>query len=171
MAYRAPVAGLCVRELREDDLRNGFPETLDALRPTSGIDPAAAAAVFERLRRNPDTIVAVAEQDGRIVGAGTLHLLRKFLYGGSVAGHVEDVAVAAGRQGSGVGSAVVRYLLSRARQAGCYKTVLYCEDGLMPFYGKLGFRRTTNGMRFDHGAPPSGGAAPGRGNRPGNGAA
>lgn len=151
--YRLPVAGPCVRELRKDDLRNGFLETLDALRPASGIDPAAAAAVFERLQRSPDTIVAVAEQDGRIVGAGTLHLLPKFLHGGSTAGQVEDVAVAAGRQGSGVGSAVIRYLLSRAQQAGCYKTVLYCEDGVMPFYGKLGFRRTTNGMRFDHGAP------------------
>lgn len=157
MAYRAPVANLLVRELRADDLRNGFPETLDALRPTSGIDPAAAAAVFERVRRSPDTVVAVAEQDGRIVGTGTLYLLRKFLYGGSTVGHVEDVAVAAGRQRSGVGSAVLRYLLARAQQAGCYKTVLYCEDHATPFYRRLGFRRATNGMRYDHEAAPGSG--------------
>ena len=115
MAYRAPVASLRVRELRADDLRNGFPETLDALRPTSGIDPAAAAAIFERVRRNPDTVVAVAEQDGRIVGTGTLYLLRKFLYGGSTVGHVEDVAVAAGRQRSGVGKLPVRLKVRHSR--------------------------------------------------------
>lgn len=157
-AYRAPMTDLRIRELRADDLRNGFLETLDALRPTSGIDPAAAAAVFERLERSPDAVVAVAERDGRIVGTGTLYLLRKFLYGGSTAGHVEDVAVAAGRQRSGVGSAVIRYLLARAQQAGCYKTVLYCDDEVMAFYRKLGFRPTTNGMRFDHHEPA--GAAP-----------
>ena len=144
------MADLRVRELQACDLRNGFFETLDALRPTGDVDPAAAAAIFEQVRRNPDTVVAVAERDGRVVGTGTLYLLRKFLYGGSTAAHIEDVAVAADRQRSGVGQAVIEYLLARAQAAGCYKTVLYCEDGVLPFYRKLGFRRTTNGMRFDH---------------------
>ena len=144
------MADLRVRELQACDLRNGFFETLDALRPTGDVGPAAAAAIFEQVERNPDTVVAVAEQDGRIVGTGTLYLLRKFLYGGSTAAHIEDVAVAADQQHSGVGRAVIEYLLARAEAAGCYKTVLYCENDVLPFYRKLGFRHTTNGMRFDH---------------------
>ena len=71
------MADLRVRELQACDLRNGFFETLDALRPTGDVDPAAAAAIFEQVRRNPDTVVAVAERDGRVVGTGTLYLLRK----------------------------------------------------------------------------------------------
>lgn len=146
---------LRIRELQACDLRNGFFETLDALRPTGDVDPDAAAAIFEQVRRNPDTVVAVAELDGRVVATGTLYLMRKFLYGGSTAAHVEDVAVAADRQRAGVGRAVIEYLLARAQAAGCYKTVLYCEDGVLPFYRRLGFRHTTNGMRFDHGPPPA----------------
>lgn len=148
------MSDLQVRDLQACDLGNGFFEALDALRPTRYVDTDAAAATFELVRRNPDTVVAVAEQDGRIVGTGTLHLLRKFLYGGSTAAHIEDVAVAADRQRSGVGRAVIEYLLERAQQAGCYKTVLYCEDDVVPFYRKIGFRHSTNGMRFDH-APPA----------------
>ena len=144
------MADLRVRELQACDLRNGFFETLDALRPTSHVDPATTAPIFEQVERNPDTVVAVAEHDGRVVGTGTLYLLRKFLYGGSTAAHIEDVAVAADQQRSGVGRAVIEYLLARAQAAGCYKTVLYCEDDILPFYRKLGFRHTTNGMRFDH---------------------
>jgi glucosamine-phosphate N-acetyltransferase len=146
---------LRIRELQAGDLRNGFFETLDALRPVGNVDPGAAAAIFAQVRRTPNTVVAVAEQDGRIVGTGTLYLLRKFLYGGSTAAHIEDVAVAADRQRSGVGRAVIEYLLRRAQAAGCYKTVLYCEDDVLPFYRRLGFRHTTNGMRFDHAPPPA----------------
>ena len=149
------MADLRVRELLAGDLRNGFFETLDALRPAADVDPGAAAAIFAHIRRNPDSIVAVAEQDGRVVGTGTLYLFRKFLYGGSIAAHIEDVAVAADRQRSGVGRAVIEYLLARAQKAGCYKTVLYCKDDVLPFYRKLGFRHTTAGMRFDHAPPPA----------------
>lgn len=155
IAYRAAMPDLRIRELQAGDLRNGFFETLDALRPTGDPDPGAAAALFAQVCRNPDTVVAVAEQDGRVVGTGTLYLFRKFLYGGSTAAHIEDVAVAADRQHAGVGRAVIEYLLARAQKAGCYKTVLYCEDDVLPFYRKLGFRHTTNGMRFDHAPPPA----------------
>ena len=58
--------------------------------------------------------------------------------------------MAAGQQGRGIGSALIRYLLARAEAAGCYKTTLDCADGVMPFYRRLGFRRRTNGMDFRH---------------------
>ena len=139
-----------VRHLREVDLHNGFLETLDALRPASDLAPERAAEVFRRLDRNPDCVVAVAEVEGRIAGAATLLIEHKFINQGGVAGHIEDVAVAAGQQGRGIGSALIRYLLARAEAAGCYKTTLDCADSVMPFYRRLGFRRRTNGMDFRH---------------------
>ena len=139
-----------VRHLREVDLHNGFLETLDALRPASDLSPERALEVFRRLDRNPDCVVAVAEVEGRIAGAATLLIEHKFINQGGVAGHIEDVAVAAGQQGRGIGSALIRYLLARAEAAGCYKTTLDCADGVMPFYRRLGFRRRTNGMDFRH---------------------
>ena len=139
-----------VRPLREADLGKGFLEALDALRPASDLAPERALEVFRRLDRNPDCVVAVAEVEGRIAGAATLLIEHKFINQGGVAGHIEDVAVAAGQQGRGIGSALIRYLLARAEAAGCYKTTLDCADGVMPFYRRLGFRRRTNGMDFRH---------------------
>ena len=139
-----------VRPLREVDLHKGFLEALDALRPASDLAPERALEVFRRLDRNPDCVVAVAEVEGRIAGAATLLIEHKFINQGGVAGHIEDVAVAAGQQGRGIGSALIRYLLARAEAAGCYKTTLDCADGVMPFYRRLGFRRRTNGMDFRH---------------------
>ena len=144
------LAPVTVRPLREADLGNGFLETLDALRPASDLAPERALEVFERLERNPDCVVAIAEVDGRIAGAATLLIEHKFINQGGMAGHIEDVAVAAGQQGRGIGSALIRYLLARAETAGCYKTTLDCADGVMPFYQRLGFRRHTNGMDFRH---------------------
>ena len=90
-----------VRPLREDDLTNGFLETLDALRPASDLAQQRAAEVFRRLDGNPDCVVAVAEAGGRVVGAATLLIEHKFINQAGRAGHIEDVAVAADRQGRG----------------------------------------------------------------------
>lgn len=139
-----------IRPLREADLSNGFLQALDALRPASELAPRRAREIFRRLQRNPDCVVAVAEVEGRIAGAATLLIEHKFINQGGTAGHVEDVAVAAAQQGRGIGRALIRYLLARAAAAGCYKTILDCGDGVMPFYERLGFRRRSNGMELRH---------------------
>ena len=158
MAPRSPAAShgdrlgaaVTIRTLREGDLANGFLETLDALRPASDLAPERAREVFRRLEGNPDCVVAVAEVGGRIVGAATLLVEHKFINQAGRAGHIEDVAVAVGQQGRGIGRALIRYLLERAAEAGCYKTILDCADDVLPFYERLGFRRRTNGMDFRH---------------------
>ena len=139
-----------VRPLREADLGNGFLEALDALRPASDLEPERALEVFRRLQRNPDCVVAVAEVGGRVAGAATLLIEHKFINRGGIAGHIEDVAVVAGQQGRGIGSALIRYLLARAEAAGCYKTTLDCADDVIPFYRRLGFRHRSNGMDYRH---------------------
>ena len=131
-------------------MHNGFLETLDALRPASDLAPQRAREVFRRLDGNPDCVVAVAEAGGSVVGAATLLIEHKFINQAGRAGHIEDVAVAANRQGTGIGGALIRYLLARAAEAGCYKTILDCADDVVPFYERLGFRRRTNGMDFRH---------------------
>ena len=45
---------------------------------------------------------------------------------------------------------LVLSLLDVAKERKCYKTILNCEDELVSFYEKIGFRQKTNEMRFDH---------------------
>jgi glucosamine-phosphate N-acetyltransferase len=140
-----------VRELTEADLGNGF---LDALAALSEVKLTAeqAKSVYAELAPNLRTYVAVL--DGRVVGTTRLLVERKFIHGGGLVGHVEDVAVAPPYQHRGVGSALVRHVVAEARRLGCYKVILDCFDDLATFYARMGFRPFNRGLRLDL-APPN----------------
>jgi len=139
-----------IRELRKEDLWNGFLTTLDSLRQASDIDRNKAEEIFEKINSNSDHIVAVAELDGKIVGSTTLLIETKFIHKGGLVGHIEDVAVDKNFQGQKIGEKIMKYLLEFAKNRGCYKTILDCTDDVKPFYEKLGFKHTASELRFDH---------------------
>jgi len=139
-----------IRELRKEDLWNGFLTTLDSLRQASDIDKNKAEEIFEKINSNPDHIVAIAELDGKIVGATTLLIEPKFIHKGGLVGHIEDVVVDKNFQGQKIGEKIMKYLLEYAKNRGCYKTILDSTDDVKPFYEKLGFKHIANELRFDH---------------------
>ena len=139
-----------IRELRKEDLWNGFLTTLDSLRQASDIDKNKAEEIFEKINSNPDHVIAVAELDGKIVGATTLLIESKFIHSGGLVGHIEDVVVDKNLQGQKIGEKIMKHLLELAKNRGCYKTILDCTDDVKPFYEKLGFKHFANELRFDH---------------------
>ncbi|WP_420710217.1 GNAT family N-acetyltransferase [Nitrosopumilus sp.] len=139
-----------IRELRREDLWNGFLTTLDSLRKTSDIDGDKAYEVFDKLNSNQDCIVAVATIENEVVGTTTLIIEQEFIHNGGLVGHIEDVAVDTKHQGKGIGKKIMIYLLDYARKRGCYKTILDCIDDVKPFYEKMGFKFASNEMRFDY---------------------
>lgn len=137
-----------LRPLEQGDFSRGF---LEALGTLAVVDLTQEAAIHIWRGRNAAgvrTVVAV-DARGHILGTASLILEHKFLHRGGTIGHIEDVAVHPDHQGKGVGSAVVKALVELARESGCYKVILSCNDGNLAFYGKIGFRRHDNGMRID----------------------
>jgi glucosamine-phosphate N-acetyltransferase len=139
-----------IRELKKEDLWNGFLTTLDSLRQTSDINKDKAEKIFENISSNPNHIIAIAELDGKIVASTTLLIEPKFIHAGGLVGHIEDVVVDKNFQGQKMGVKIMKYLLEIAKNRGCYKTILDCTDEVKPFYEKIGFKITSNGMRYDH---------------------
>ena len=139
-----------ISEIEEDDLENGFLETLDFLRNASGLDKNKAREILKKIKQNPNHIIHVATDDKRIVGSTTLFIEQKFIHDGGLVGHIEDVVVRKDYEGQGIGMKLVISLLDVAKQKKCYKTILNCEDSLKMFYEKIGFKKTTNEMRYDH---------------------
>lgn len=139
-----------IRELKKEDLWNGFLTSLDSLRQASDIDKEKAEEIFEKINSNSDHIIAVAELDGEIVGSTTLLIEQKFIHKGGLVGHIEDVVVDKNFQGQKIGEKIMKYLLEIAKNRGCYKTILDCTDDVKPFYEKLGFKSIANELRFDH---------------------
>ena len=139
-----------IRELRAADLGSGFLETLGNLSEIGGLTPAAARKILRTMGRSPLYRVFVAVgADGQVVGATTLLVEQKFIHGGGLVGHIEDVAVRKGYEGRGVGGSLVRAAVETAEGLGCYKCILECREELVGFYEKLGFRRHSVGMRID----------------------
>ena len=139
-----------IREIEEDDIEKGFLETLDFLRNASGLDKNKTKEILKKIKQNPDHIIHVAIDDKKIIGSTTLFIEQKFIHDGGLVGHIEDVVVRKDYEGQGIGMKLVISLLDVAKQKKCYKTILNCEDNLRPFYEKIGFKKATNEMRYDH---------------------
>ena len=139
-----------IRELRREDLWNGFLTTLDSLRQASDIDKNKAETIFEKINSNPDHIVIVAELDGKIVGTATLLIEPKFIHNGGLVGHIEDVSIEKRFQGQKIGEKIIKYILEFTKKQGCYKTILDCTNDVKPFYEKLGFKHIASELRFDN---------------------
>ena len=141
---------IIIRELKEVDLWNGFLKSLDSLKQASSIEKSKAKEIFEKINANPDHIIAVAEFDGKIVGATTLLIESKFIHDGGLVGHIEDVVVDKEYQGQKIGEKIMNYLIEIAKNRGCYKTILDCTEDVKPFYEKLGFKQVANELRLDN---------------------
>ena len=124
--------------------------SLDSLRKSSHIKPKKANMIFDKISKNPHQVIYVAVDNSEIIGSASILIEQKFIHEGGKVGHIEDVVVRKEFQGKGVGRKIVVALLKYAQKQGCYKTILDCTDELIPFYEKMGFKRHSNSMRFDH---------------------
>ena len=139
-----------IREIEEGDLEKGFLETLDFLRNTSSIDKNKAKEILKKIKQNPNHIIYVAIDDKKIIGSTTLLIEQKFIHDGGLVGHIEDVVVRKDYERKGIGIKLVTSMLERAKEKNCYKTILDCKDDVKQFYERIGFKRESNGMRYDH---------------------
>ncbi len=139
-----------IRELKKDDIWNGFLKSLDSLKLASNIEKNKAEEIFDKINSNPDYIIAVAEIEGKVVGSTTLLIESKFIHQGGLVGHIEDVSVDKDFQGQKIGEKIMKYLLQVSKDRGCYKTILNCTDDVKVFYEKLGFKQVANELRFDN---------------------
>lgn len=136
---------LHIRAARLDDLG----EVQDLLRALDTAGDAtmplhAAQMRFMDLTANPDHRIYVAVEGGHIVGTFALVLVGGLAHGGRPQCLVEDVVVAPGRRGHGVGRQMMRFAMQVSASEHCYKLVLsshLMRDSAHRFYESLGFER------------------------------
>lgn len=66
-------------------------------------------------------VVVVCDEHGKVVGAGTLVVERKFVHELGKVGHIEDICVATDQQGKKLGLRIIQMLDHIAKEVGCYK--------------------------------------------------
>lgn len=142
--------GYTVRPLLPQDFSRGFFTSLSALSPSPKIENGRADNIaFERENSGHFTFVAVENATDAVIGTASFYLESKFSRGGYTLAHIEDVAVDPDYQKMGIGSLLIREILSVCKEKGCRSVVLHCSTERISFYEQFGFFQNAVAMRID----------------------
>lgn len=109
---------------------------------------------FAAIAADPNQFLAVAEQDGAVVGTLQLTFIPGLSYQGAWRGQIEAVRVAASRRGQGLGERMIRWAIGECRARGCRMVQLstnMLRTDAHRFYERLGFSRSHYGYKLDLG--------------------
>jgi glucosamine-phosphate N-acetyltransferase len=76
--------------------------------------------------------------NNRIVAYGSVVIENKIR--GEVAGHIEDIVVDSKVRGKMVGVSLIKELIEISKRKGCYRITLFCNEKLVNFYSRNGFK-------------------------------
>lgn len=141
-----------IRELKEEDLSNGFVETLSNLSEVGKLsnDTIRKREILREIKnKNYRIVIAEDNQNHQIIGSATLLIEQKFIHNGGKAGHIEDVVTRKGYEGKGIGREILKELIKIAKDNECYKIILDCDEKLVKFYEKIGFKKHSIMMRLN----------------------
>lgn len=133
---------MIIRQFEKDDVNKGLLETYKEVWWITEISEETINTYLDN-----GNYMVVAELDGEVVGTATLHIQRKIIRNGGVAGLIEDVAVREKHRGNNIGAQLVQHLIEKAKQMGCYKVILSCFPERVAFYERNGFIKESITMR------------------------
>jgi ribosomal protein S18 acetylase RimI-like enzyme len=140
-ARRDDVA-IIVAMLADDPLGSGRERLEDPL-------PPSYYEAFERLDRDSNIQLVVAEEQGAVVGCLQLCILPGLSSQGASRALIEDVRVASQRRSRGIGEHLVQWAVAEARAKGCKLVELLTHATRVDaqrFYARLGFKASHVGM-------------------------
>ena len=114
--------------------------------------PRAYGEAFDRMAAQPGNIYLLAEIGGTVVGCLQLTVIHGLSRSGMSRAQIEGVRVAGSHRGKGVGEALFREAIDRARAAGCGLVQLTTDKArpdALRFYEKLGFTASHEGMKLN----------------------
>jgi ribosomal protein S18 acetylase RimI-like enzyme len=138
-----------VRLLADDALGSQRESPTDPL-------PESYYAAFAAICADEHSELIVAETGGAVAAVLQLTFIPYLNYRGSWRALIENVHVASGLRGRGVGGALMREAIGRAQARGCRIVQLTTDKtraDAKRFYEKLGFRASHEGMKI-HLPPP-----------------
>ena len=111
--------------------------------------PVVYYQAFERVERDENLTLVVAESEGRVVGCLQLAVLAGISSQGGIRGLLEDVRVASDCRSRGIGEQLVQWAVAEAKARGCNLVELLTHQtrtDAQRFYKRLGFALSHAGM-------------------------
>lgn len=113
--------------------------------------PNAYLRAFTAIDQDPNQDLIVADRGGVVAGVLQLTFIASLTWQGSTRALIEGVRIASGMRGRGIGEALVREAIARARAHGCGIVQLTTDRSRTDahrFYERLGFKATHVGMKL-----------------------
>lgn len=118
--------------------------------PSEPLDPRYAAG-FDAIAASPDQLLAVAEQNGVVIGTMQLSFLPGIAFRGAWRMQIESVRIASSLRGQGLGAVMIDWAIERARERDCKMVQLTSQldrTDAHRFYERLGFSRSHVGFKL-----------------------
>jgi len=124
------------RKIIREDLKDVF-LLLNQLKEkdVNAIDTETA---WKNFKSNSSSNSIVGIYEDKVVAYGSIVIENKIR--GDIAGHVEDIVVDDSMRGKLVGVKLINKLINIGSEKGCYRITLFCEEKLIKFYERTGFK-------------------------------
>ena len=127
------------RKLEESDYHKNYLQLLSQLTQVGNITPVDFSNILAKIQSQ----IWVFEDTtaNKIVASASIFLEQKFIHGGGIVAHLEDVVVDQSYRGNQLGQKLIANVVEKARESGAYKIIADCKPELISFYSKNGFEK------------------------------
>lgn len=127
------------RKLEESDYHKNYLQLLSQLTQVGHISPEEFSNILAKIQSQ----IWVFEDTtaNKIVASASILLEQKFIHGGGIVAHLEDVIVDQSYRGAQLGQKLIANIVEIAKNSGAYKIIADCKTELLSFYSKNGFER------------------------------
>lgn len=109
------------------------------------------ADAFEAIDSDPNQLLAVVENDGKIIGCLQISFIPGLSRKGMWRGQIESVRIASDARGGGIGKQMIEWAIEQCRERGCGLVQLMTDKSrsdAIRFYKSLGFVDSHEGMKL-----------------------
>ena len=135
---------LVFRSIIKEDLDDVF-ILLNQLKEKD-IDSLNKDVSWKNFTSNTGANSIVGLYENKIVAYGSIVIENKIR--GDIAGHIEDIVVDTTVRGKMVGVKLVKELVNIGKSMGCYRITLFCDEKLIKFYERNGFKVNNVMMKY-----------------------
>jgi GNAT superfamily N-acetyltransferase len=140
---------MLIREIEKKEELIDVLELLRELSPDEEINVNTSWSTWKEMQQYPYYKLFAAIEDGRIVGTFCLMICCNLGHASQKFAILENVVVASGLRGTGIGKAMIKDALNRAKEENCYKLSLSSNFKRLDahlFYENIGFKQ--HGLSF-----------------------
>jgi len=124
------------RKIIREDLKDVF-LLLNQLKEKD-VNAIDSETAWKNFKSNSSSNSIVGIYEDKVVAYGSIVIENKIR--GDIAGHIEDIVVDKSMRGKMVGVKLINKLINIGTKKGCYRITLFCEEKLIKFYERTGFK-------------------------------